>query len=141
MPTDHVRGLKAHGSSPAMTSDGGDSDWLDTALVGRRAAALLSSADFWCFAAGSVLAGIAADFAGADLSFVSLRPPSVRRQRLSVRSCPASACRTGPRRRCRNSLLDCGPLRSCTRHRGYIPRRSGPTEDPAPSGPRLAGSA
>ncbi len=50
----------------------------------------------------------------------------------SVRPYPARTCRTGPRRRCRNNLSDCGPSRSCTRHRGYFPMRPAPTEDPAP---------
>src|ERR1700726_688223 len=57
---------------------------------------------------------------------------SFRRQRLSVRPYPARTCRTGPRRRYRNNLSDCGPSRSCTRHRGYFPMRPVPTEDPAP---------
>jgi hypothetical protein len=36
--------------------------------------ALLSSADFWRFAAESVLADIAADLVGPDVKFHSLRP-------------------------------------------------------------------
>ena len=57
---------------------------------------------------------------------------SCQRQRLSVRPYRARTCRTGPRRRCRNNLLDCGPSRSCTRHRGYSPRRQAPAAGPAP---------
>ncbi len=45
---------------------------------------------------------------------------------LSVSPCPARTCRTGPRRRCRNNLSGYGPSRSCTRHRGYSPRRPAP---------------
>jgi hypothetical protein len=49
-----------------------------------------------------------------------------------IRSYPARTCRNGPRRRCRNNLSDCAPLRSCTKHRGYSPRQPAPMAGPAP---------
>ena len=67
----------------------------------------------------------------AHTGFASAAASCVR-LRLSVRPCPARTYRTGPRRRCQNNPSDCVPSRSCTRHRGYSPRRQAPAAGPAP---------
>mgnify|MGYP003694707641 CR=1 FL=1 len=113
-------------SGPDISFHSGTLNYIHIRLMTRVVVLrmdLVGNFDLW---RGSTLSPIRSHWA------LRLRPHPAGDKGLAVRPYPARTCRTGPRRRCRNNLSDCGPSRSCTRHRGYFPMRPVPTEDPAP---------